>query len=217
MKTNYFLPIMLAASLLFNCKGKQGDPGPAVATGPMLTEETKEGYIKATFATNVEGKPTTFNLDFQGAYSNGSTYFIVSDTLTFIRISKIYAKDGEVLKFGHMNINIQVSNLISLSKAKISDLFLSAHKELSPIKLLYINASGNLNNNSMEDRNSVFTLTDLKYNPTNNLLEGKFSATLKDSNYNNGDGSSSISTSTITNGSFSTKLIQEIYNTRKSN
>ena len=221
MKTNYFLPIMLAASLLFNCKGKQGDPGPVGATGPMLTEENyvrdKEGFMKATLTTTVEGKPETFNFDYRGIYSpRDNNYVIVSDTQTTISIEKSYAKDGEVLEYGYMYINLTVSNLIGLSKPRITYFNVNASKEISPTKFLYISANGNASNSFFPDENApVFTLTDLKYNPANNVIEGKFTATLKQSSFNNGV--STVKTSTITNGSFSTKLVQEVRNTRKSN
>lgn len=215
---------MLVASLLFNCKGKDGAPGPVGATGPLLTEETyvfpKEGYIKSTLSTTVEGKPATYNFDFQGVYSSGSsgTYEIESDTQTVINISRSYAKDGEVFEYGNINLRLTVSNLISLSKSKIKSFSVSAVKSLSTSKSLQISANGYLNNNSFEsDNKSTFTLTDLKYNAANNVLEGKFTATLKYSNYIEGTGMSSISTSTVSNGSFSSKLTQTIRNTRQAN
>ncbi len=221
MKTNYFLPIMLAASLLFNCKGKDGAPGPVGATGPMLTEENyiqeKEGYMKATLTGTIEGKPETFNFDFQGIYGNTqNTFQILSDTQTAISISKYYAKDGDLLQSGRMDLDFTVGNLLSLSKKKITRFSCYATKEISPLKILQLDVYGYASSNSFPEENaSVFALTDLKYNPTNNIIEGKFTATIKQSIYNNGV--PTYKTSTITNGSFSTKLVQEVTNTRKSN
>lgn len=223
MKNSYFLPIMLAASLLFNCKGKDGAPGPVGATGPLLTEETyilpKEGYIKSTLTTTVEGKPATYNFDFQGVYSVGGSgsYEIINDTLTVIYISRNYAKDGEALVYGSTSLTMSVGNLVSLSKSKITNFYISASKRISSGTTLRIDANGNIGNNTFNDgTRSIFTLTDLKFNAANNVVEGKFTATLKYYNYFEG-GQSKIATSTVSNGSFSCKLSQIIRNTRKSN
>ncbi len=66
---------VLGASLLWNCRGKEGPQGPAGPPGPAGQNLTRseEGYIRGT----VKGRDTTRNQDFQLSfnYTYVSTFF----------------------------------------------------------------------------------------------------------------------------------------------
>ncbi len=219
MKNSYFFSIAIAAALLINCKGKDGAPGPAGMNGvtgpigPMPTEENyvqpKEGFFKAALTANFDGMPTTINLDFQGGYTNASTYTVISDTLTSISLVKYYSKDGEQLEQGYIRMTIYVKNIISLENPRVESLNIWIEKLSSTNKLLKYNFFDV--ESSFQSEKSSYKITNLKFVASTSTITGNLTATLND------DDGLKTKVSTITNGSFSSKLIQSVSNTRKSN
>ena len=192
---------------------RSGPAGPTGPTGPMLTEENyvqpKEGFFKAALTANFDGTPTTLNLDFQGVYSNSSTYTVISDTLTLISLVKYYSKDGEQLQQGYIFMDFYVKNLISLENPRAESLNIMIKKISSTNKLLKYDFFDVVS--SFSSVKSDYKFTNLKFDAATSTVTGNLTATLKD------DKDSKTQVSTITNGSFSSKLIQSVSNSRKAN
>src|ERR1700761_8980158 len=102
MKTINLFLIISIISILFSCKGKQGDPGPQGTAGTFNLNQFygyTEGYIKGT-ATGKYNDSTafSFNIDFEGnSYdtSQNCYYEVLSPDSTIIHIEKEYAGQGD--------------------------------------------------------------------------------------------------------------------------
>lgn len=93
---------------------------------------------------------------------------------------------------------------------------MNATKEVSSVKFLQVNANAYRFDKAFNnDNKSNVAFSDLKYNALNNVVEGKFTAILYYSIYIGVISKQSVDT--ISNGSFSCKVVQKISNTRKSN
>lgn len=214
-RINFFA--IAIALLLFNCKGKDGAPGPE-GTAPAISIQnllTKEGSMKATMSVISDGKPASFNFDFQGYFPGSqSTYTTVNDTLTEISIFKSYANDGEGYISGNMSLSFDVNNLTSLKNLKFTYFSIDATKQLATRKLLDISARADMGN-SLASESVPVIITDLKYNASTGIISGKFSGfAYTQSNF--GGGNNDATKNPITNGTFSTVLYQATKNQRKS-
>ncbi|HEX8547743.1 MAG TPA: hypothetical protein VF691_12330 [Cytophagaceae bacterium] len=202
---------------MLNCKGPKGEPGPG-GEPFKLTEESliegKEGYIKGALTTNVEGVPTTYNIDFQGNYIlEYSSFTKKSEELTEINIEKYYAKDGEQFKSANISLRLAVKSLKDLKDATLERISFYGTKSLSPNKILDINFSGDDFGSTGEA--DVMNLSELKYDSTTQVIEGKFDAVVNYRRYLDNGVESKIVTSTIQNGSFKSKLVQVVQNGRQ--
>lgn len=213
MKISYFFPIAVAATLLFNCKGDIGAPGP-VGPAPLITEEsffTKEGFMKATWSPMVDSVATTFNFNFQGNLPREpSTYAVIDSNQTRIEIFKKYAFDGEPYIDGSMSLTFTVDNLTNLKNIKYNDFDLRASRRSTPQKIINISAAMSVlfTGSSAED----IVITDLKYDAKTSVISGKFKGMVY--SYSS-SGRQSIK-KPITDGSFSTQISRIVNAARES-
>lgn len=210
MKTVYFFPIAIATTLLFNCKGDIGVPGP-VGPAPLITEQSflaKEGFIRAKLTTMVGSVSTIFDFDFQGNLSGApSTYMILDSNKTRVEINK-FAYEVNVYKDGHLQLYFDVDNLSNLANARMGYLYVFALKQTTPMTLIEVK----MNSVSSSTLDSV-KISDLKYDASTNIISGKFTGTVADVN----DTVTTKTSRPITDGSFSAFLMQKLKAVRKSN
>jgi hypothetical protein len=205
MKTKLLSVLTIGAMVfLMSCKGKDGAPGPAGATGATGSTGTtgpaastqnytsKEGFVKGTATgTNLDGTTYSYNIDFEGiSSSTDNNYVYLSPTRTNIQIYKIYSGEGDAFLDGVMHINFDVPDMNSLS---------------SPTNAYYnFDAKKDLGNNKYKSFSQYGTtsVTNLIYNSSTGILTGNYTISEV--------ATSSYGSLNIANGTFSTKLSNEV-------
>jgi hypothetical protein len=201
---------LLAMSIVFaSCKkGDTINPTTIIQSAPV----EKEGYIKATVSGQmIDTTSYSYAIMNTGIGNNNfyyvnttdnctSTYKANSLTSATITIKKAYADDGETFEEGFIYLTFDVSSLSDLSNPINSLLDIHFTKKLSNTNLFNFIP---LNDGSRNYYGANTKYSNLKYDFHTGILTGNFSMVPQSS-----DTFVHYRSLTITNGSFSSKLVK---------
>lgn len=194
--------VILLTVFLLGCKGEKGDvgpAGPAGPTGPSGKETLKEGFIKCNVAGSLlDGSNFNYNLNFQGISSNMSNNYRLQNSVEekiFITINKTYAGDADMLDFGSFTFKFACKSLSDLSVLPKQFFSLQINKDLGNNKYLQTGATWDQEGGN----GGSVTFSGLSFDASTSVLTGNFSASFP--------ANESRGSLTITNGSFSSKIV----------
>ena len=159
-----FVPcILIANSLLFSCKGKDGATGPSGKDGTSTVTSTgsgrKSGYIRGTFTDNtlyVGQKKLDIDLEYGNDITGMAVY---SDTSVQVRVTK-FDSTGD----NNMSFTLEMKSLSDLSGTKLYTCMSDGYYLMDDDRYLSYYATA-----------STGTVSGLTYDPVSKVMSGSLS------------------------------------------
>ncbi len=209
MNYNTLLFALLVSIFISSCEGPKGDPGPIGIPSPPPTQ-ARQGFIKGSLNTKVDGMPKDFNFDFEGKnYGDENYYEVINDSITNISIGKIYATNGEPYISGKCLLAFTVKDMKNLQNPKSNAIQLNFRKDLTKAQLLDVNVYSMLLRGSIRTNDSI-SFTEVKYDSISRIIQGKFYARI----FQRDAAGNAIYENKISNGSFNSEIYRQFRNSK---